>query len=220
MLETMAHFFNSRLAEYEAHQLCAIEGARSFYPFTAAQLPRQERAEILDLGCGTGLELEAYYAVNPTAHVTGIDLAGDLLRVLERKFPRAFITVVEGSYFSVPLGEGRYDAAESVESLHHFTQAEKIPLYKSVRRALRPNGFFLLTDYFAATAEEENAMRQAFLREKAALCLPDGEYYHYDTPLTLEHECQALTAAGFSAVECLGQWGSTATLKAWNHAGL
>ena len=35
----------------------------------------QENAEVLDLGCGTGLELDFYFKCNPTAKVTGIDLA-------------------------------------------------------------------------------------------------------------------------------------------------
>ena len=59
MLEKMDLFFENRLKEYEEHMLSAIEGAREFYPFTAAQLPLEEGCEVLDLGCGTGLELDA-----------------------------------------------------------------------------------------------------------------------------------------------------------------
>ena len=36
MLEKMDLFFENRLKEYEEHMLSAIEGAREFYPFTAA----------------------------------------------------------------------------------------------------------------------------------------------------------------------------------------
>lgn len=39
-------------------------------------------------------------------------------------------------------------------------------------------------------------------------------FYHYDTPLTVAHETQALLAAGFSSVEVLKHWGATYTLKA------
>ena len=42
----------------------------------------------------------------------------------------------------------------------------------------------------------------------------DGEFYHYDTPLTVEHETQALLAAGFRRVEVLNHWGATYTLRA------
>ena len=54
MLEKMDEFFDSRLNGYEEHMLSAIEGAEEFYPFTAEQLPIEDGARVLDLGCGTG----------------------------------------------------------------------------------------------------------------------------------------------------------------------
>ena len=42
----------------------------------------------------------------------------------------------------------------------------------------------------------------------------DDEFYHYDTPLTVEHEKEALFTAGFSSVEVLNNWDATYTLKA------
>ena len=39
-------------------------------------------------------------------------------------------------------------------------------------------------------------------------------FYHYDTPLTVEHEKEALLAAGFTNVEKLNSWEVTHTLKA------
>ena len=41
-----------------------------------------------------------------------------------------------------------------------------------------------------------------------------GSICHYDTPLTPEHETEALLAAGFSSVEVLNRWEQTYTLKA------
>ena len=38
--------------------------------------------------------------------------------------------------------------------------------------------------------------------------------FPYDTPLTVEHEIQALREAGFSSVEILHRWGATVTLRA------
>lgn len=214
MLEKMGEFFDRRLDGYDAHQLNCIASARSFYPFTAECLPREPGCRVLDLGCGTGLELEAYFAANPTASVTGIDLAPGMLNALKAKFPGKELTLILGSYFSVPFGEDTFDAAVSVESLHHFTQAEKIPLYTKLRRALKPGGYFILTDYFALSDEEERHHRQELIRLKREQGIRDGEFYHYDTPLTVAHEVEALGAAGFSAVELLKNWGATYTLKA------
>ena len=213
MLEKMGAFFDARLEGYEAHQLTAIEGAELFYPFTAGLLPDGE-ANVLDLGCGTGLELDDYFARNSLARVTGIDLAPGMLAALRRKFPDRRLTLIEGSYFDVPLGEEAFDAAVSVESLHHFTRAEKTPLYRKVCKALKPGGTFILTDYFAATDEEEAFHRQELMRLKQEQGLSDSEFYHYDTPLTVAHETQALLDAGFAKVERMAQWTATVTLKA------
>ena len=214
MLEEMRAFFEARLEGYDAHMLENIQDARTFYPFTAACLPDASGCRVLDLGCGTGLELEYYFARNPSAQICGIDLSEKMLEALHHKFPGKALDLRTGSYFDLPFGEEIFDAAISVESLHHFTKEEKIPLYAKLKKALKPGGFFILTDYFSLSAEEERAHRQELLRLKAEQGLTDGQFYHYDTPVTAEHETEALLAAGFSTVEVLGQWGATVTLRA------
>lgn len=214
MLEEMGSFFDARLEGYEQHQLDTIEAAREFYPFTAQCLPQNAGARILDLGCGTGLELMETFRLNPSARVTGIDLAPGMLRELREKFPDKALELVCGSYFDVPFGVEKYDAAVSVESLHHFTQAEKIPLYTRLHAALKPGGAFILTDFFAPTDAIERERRAELLRLRREQHVEDGKFYHFDTPLTVPHELEALRAAGFSAAEILAQWGPTATIKA------
>jgi tRNA (cmo5U34)-methyltransferase len=214
MLEKMDAFFEARLNRYEEHQLTCIASAREFYPFTASCLPEASDSEILDLGCGTGLELGFYFETVPTAKVTGIDLAQGMLDALLKKFPDRSLTLIAGSYFDVPFAESAFDAAVSVESLHHFTKEEKIPLYAKVQRALKPGGFFILTDYFAGSDEEERSRRAELLRLKREQGIEDDAFYHFDTPLTVAHETEALLAAGFSSVTVLKSWGATYTLKA------
>ena len=214
MLEKMAAFFDARLDGYEEHMLTCIESAQEFYPFTAACLPQEPGSRVLDLGCGTGLELNEYYALNPNAEVTGIDLAPGMLDALRKKFPDKALELVQGSYFDVPFDEGSFDSVVSVESLHHFTKEEKIPLYTKLYRALKPGGYFILTDYFAPSEKEESLYRRELERLKAEQGIEDDEFYHYDTPLTVRHETEALLAAGFSSVEVLNRWAATHTLKA------
>lgn len=214
MLEKMDAFFEARLEDYDSHMLTDIEGAAEFYPFTVKALPSNPDARVLDLGCGTGLELEYYFASNPGAHVTGIDLSAGMLDALKEKFPDKALTLIQGSYFDLPLGEICFDAAVSVESLHHFTKEEKTGLYRKLHHALKDGGYFILTDYFAHEDAFEDFCRTELHRLKEKAGIADEEFYHYDTPLTLEHETQALLDAGFSRVTALKNWEATYTLKA------
>ena len=214
MLEKMAEFFENRLNGYDEHMMTGIEAADEFYPFTASLLPTAKGSRVLDLGCGTGLELEKYFPLCPSARVTGIDLSEAMLNALKKKFTDKDITLIVGSYFDVPLGENVFDAAVSVESLHHFTKDEKIPLYKKLHTALRANGYLILTDYFAATDDEEQTHRNNLNALKVEQGIRDDEFYHYDTPLTVQHETEALLEAGFASVQVLKFWGTTYTIKA------
>lgn len=151
---------------------------------------------------------------SPPAKITGIDLTESMLIALRNKFPEKDLTLVCGSYFDVPFGEKIFDAAVSVESLHHFTKEKKTPLYAKLHRALKDGGYFILTDYFALSEENEQTFHNELLRLKKEQGIDDNEFYHYDTPLTVEHETEALLEAGFSSVEVLNNWGATFTLKA------
>ena len=214
MLEKMGEFFDARLNGYEEHMLTCIESAPEFYPITADYLPKEAHAAVLDLGCGTGLELNEYFRMNPAAHITGIDLAPGMLKALQEKFPDKALDLHLGSYFDLPFGESCFDAAVSVESLHHFTQAEKLPLYKKLHNALKDGGYFILTDYFSLTEEEETSTRAELLRLKAEQGLAEDEFYHFDTPLTVDHEVEVLRDAGFASVDVLHAWGPTYLIKA------
>jgi tRNA (cmo5U34)-methyltransferase len=194
--------------------LTNIESADEFYPYTAKQLPTTENCHILDLGCGTGLELEEYFLLNPSARIMGIDLSQGMLSALKKKFADKDITLVCSSYFDVPFGVCSFDSAVSVESLHHFTKEEKVPLYTKLHRALKDGGYFVLTDYFSLSDEEEQMHRQNLIALKAEQGIDDDEFYHYDTPLTVKHETEALMEAGFSSVLVLKNWGATYIIKA------
>ena len=214
-LEKMGEFFDNRLDGYEDHQLNCIDSAKVFYTYTASQLPMTAGCNVLDLGCGTGLELNEYFKVNPLAIITGIDLASGMLKALQAKFPGKQLTLINDSYFKVPFGKNVYDAAVSVESLHHFTLKQKIPLYKKLHDSLKEGGYFILTDYMAENDEEEKKNFLELAQLKKEFGISDGEFYHYDTPLTRAHETEALLAGGFSKVEFLNKWQGTNVLKAY-----
>ena len=208
-LERMDDFFAARVEGYDDHMRANIEGSSEFYAYTASLLPKEPNSKVLDLGCGTGLELEEYFELNPCAEMTGIDLSEDMLNALKAKFPGKRLTLIHGSYFDVPLGDRIYDAAVSVESLHHFSAEMKFPLYKKLYASLKDHGVFVLTDYFAESEEREKEYFETLARLKREQGLSDDAFYHYDTPLLVNHEMDILRKAGFSDVRIMKKWGES-----------
>ena len=87
-------------------------------------------------------------------------------------------------------------------------------MYRKLHNALKESGYFILTDYFSLSEDEEVMHRQNLIVLKQDQGIEDNEFYHYDTPLTVEHEIEALLEAGFSSVKVLNNWGATYILKA------
>ncbi|MGN0479737.1 MAG: class I SAM-dependent methyltransferase [Hominenteromicrobium sp.] len=194
-LEEMDAFFTQRVHGYETHMLSHWSAD---YVRLADALPA-DTGRILDLGCGTGLELDEIFRRFPDMRVTGIDLTAAMLEKLREKHGSRALELICGSYFTEPF-PGPFDAVVSFESLHHFTAAEKLPLYKKVFDALKPGGVFLNCDYIACCGEVETLLRETCIRRRKQAGIPDSVFIHFDTPLTAEHELQVLRDAGFADV--------------------
>ena len=195
-LEEMGAFFTARISDYEKHMMLWRDGYRIF----AGLVPESAR-DILDLGCGTGLELDELFALRKDFSVTGIDLCAEMLKKLHDKHP-AVLTRCE-DYFEAELGENMYDCVITFESLHHFSTEKKLKLFKKVYRAMKPGGVYLEGDYLACCQEEEDLLFDFCCRKRAEQGIPEESYIHFDTPLTAEHELALLKQAGFSDVKWL-----------------
>lgn len=191
-LEEMSDFFTKRLYDYEEH----MSVWEKSYGIFAGLLPSECR-KILDLGCGTGLELDRIWKRNPELEVTGVDLCQSMLDKLAAKHSDKHFTAVCGDYFQYDLGRGKWDAVISFESLHHFLPERKKELYRKIYDSLKEGGIFLLGDYIADSDEEEELLRSVYLKRRKQSGIPDDRFVHFDIPLTLEHETEVLRGAGF-----------------------
>ena len=59
-------------------------------------------------------------------------------------------------------------------------------------------------DYIASSQALEELTFAECRRRRIWDNIPDDVFVHFDTPLTLEHEMQAMKDAGFSRVELVG----------------
>lgn len=194
--EEMGAFFDRRISDYEEH----MSAWREHYKRVAELLPHDIKT-LLDLGCGTGLELDRIFERFPALRVTGIDLSETMTAELLKKHGGRDVEIILDDYFLHDLGENRFDAAVSVESLHHFTAEKKAGLFAKICRALKPNGVYIECDYIASTPEIEELAFSECMRRRKRDNIPDGVFIHFDTPLTLEHELGAMLAGGFASAE-------------------
>lgn len=204
-LEAMSGFFDRRVDSYEDH----MRPWRAYYRWLGELIPAQAET-LLDLGCGTGLELDEIFRLHPDIRVTGIDLAPGMLARLREKHPERKLTLTVGDYLTVPLAPCAFDVAVAFETLHHFPPETKLGLFRRIFAALRPGGMLLEGDYIAESDEMETYLFQELARRRARQHVPEGTFVHFDTPLTLAHELSLLSQAGFTA-EVLGYRGEDNT---------
>ena len=212
-LEKMNEFFNLRSKSYDNHMLVDLE-LDAFYREIVKQIdPGKSDFKLLDLGCGTGIELERLFMKYPNMSATGIDLSAKMLEQLKVKYPDNNIQTVCGSYFDMPFDKG-YDIVLSTYSLHHWNKTEKLPLYKKIYDSVVNGGMFIEGDYTCKTVEQEQSFQVEFARLRLEENLQENEFYHFDIPLTAETQMKILRSVGFSCVRLIREWENTSIITA------
>jgi ubiquinone/menaquinone biosynthesis C-methylase UbiE len=135
-------------------------------------------ATVLDVGCGTGRLLHKAAACFPSARLTGIDAAADMVRVARAGLPEgAPVQIVEARAEQVPFPDGSFDLVLTTMSFHHW--ADQRTALRDLHRVLAPGGVFVLADLLATGP---------------AVLLRAGWWGRFNTPAGL---AQMLRGAGF-----------------------
>ncbi len=199
-LERMNEFFAARVDGYDEHMLNDVGGCKEGYIKMAQSLPYTVRT-LLDLGCGTGLELDEIFKLHPDVFVTGIDMTAAMLDRIKKKHPDKKLELICGDYFKVGFRKNGYDCCVSFQTMHHFGRAEKTALYRKIYSAITEGGCYIECDYMAPTQEVQDCLFAENARIRAEQGIADGEFYHFDTPFTVENQIEMLKDAGFNKIE-------------------
>jgi tRNA (cmo5U34)-methyltransferase len=202
-LEPMGTFFDNRADGYNS----VVTGIYDYEKFGGFFPKTDEAIQILDVGCGTGIELEYIWKQAPNAHITCLDLSRGMLDLLLSNHPgdHGRITVVEASYFDWEYPEKAFDIATSHATMHHFYPEEKIEVYRKILSALKPGGAYIEGDFIlgdALLAEQYRRRHEAITTGLSKTAKASGEY-HVDLPLALDVQIRMLQKAGFGLVEVL-----------------
>ncbi len=204
-MEEMKHFFDHRVDDYDEHMAAILEDYDNFYKNLASAIEKtNEPIEIMDLGAGTGIELEYIFKKAQNARITAVDLSQEMLKKMVTKYEKysSQIKTIAGSYLSLELMPCFFDYIIAVMSLHHLMPAKKISLYKKLREGLIPTGTFIEGDYIVSAEEEKRLLNEFHQYKKNNPLIEDGEY-HIDIPFSEETQIQALKDAGFDKVNVI-----------------
>lgn len=208
-IEEMGSFFNLRAEGYEKHMEDAINSFEEYYKLVSSTLEYTEEAiEILDLGCGTGLELEEIFRKAPNARVTCMDLSKEMLEILKEKYKNKLkqINIIIASYLEEDFGIKKYDYVFGIMTMHHFLYDEKLELYKKIKLALKDNGSYIEGDYVVSKYYEKK-----WLKQRVGLLKEQGDekikLYHIDIPFTLTTQRRLFKEAGFKSLHIIFEKG-------------
>ena len=104
--------------------------------------------EAADIGCGTGLLATELARQAPDLHITGVDLAAEMLAQAQEHAARmdvvGRVTFRLGNGNRLPFEDRALDLVVSTLSLHHW--ADPVGVFNEIARVLRPGGAFLIAD--------------------------------------------------------------------------
>lgn len=207
--EEMAAFFDLRADGYDAHMEETVASFEAFYRAVAGPIvPTLAPIRVLDIGCGTGLEIAEILERAPNARIVGIDLSGRMLDRLRARYAAQMgqIEIRQASYLTAPLEDRAYDYALAVMTLHHLLPRPKRALYERIRRALAPGGTYIEGDY-VVTGEKERMLLGRYEGMAAEAGGAENGSHHIDIPFSLETQRRLLGEAGFGQAEVIWQQG-------------
>jgi len=137
-----ADWFAAQYQQQSWQSSVFLYGRRQFERFfdrQVASLPAGAR--ILDVGCGTGVQLAQLKKAGFQVH--GVEPAEQMRSHAERVLPPG--TVLDGSVISLPYADNSFDFVYSIEVFRYLGAEDNLAGLKEVRRVLKPGGVFFGT---------------------------------------------------------------------------
>jgi phosphatidylethanolamine/phosphatidyl-N-methylethanolamine N-methyltransferase len=137
---------------YELSHFYDLIFRRVFYPRIAMvirSLNIEPGARVLELGVGTGLSLDAYPS---HCHVTGIDLAPDMLERAQDKINQngwRHITLEQGDALDLKFADNEFDYVMAFHVVSVVPDPQR--MMAEARRVCRPGGLITVINHFRST---------------------------------------------------------------------
>lgn len=197
-LEPMEAAWNRMAVDYSEHTDLAPTDPH--YMALAGFVEQSDlELSVLDLGSGQGYALDGILPRLPHARFTCMDISGEMLKELKQRlaFWKSRIELRKESYVDAEIGAECYDYVISAFTLHHLQESAKLTVFKKIYAALKEGGKYIELDGVASAAEEQ-ASQQEFLKHVAHLKGSDKGGWNFDLCRSINNEKIILESAGFS----------------------
>lgn len=111
---------------------------------TLRRLELHRGESLLDVGCGTGVLLEAISASVPDAKLAGVDPSPEMLELARNRLGEG-VLLKQSHAESLPFADQAFDVVVSTNAFHYFR--DPVGALKEMARVLRPNGLLAITDW-------------------------------------------------------------------------
>ena len=157
---------------------------------------------VLDVGCGTGVFLQALLQAQPSVEAVGVEPVPAMLAQAGRRL-RDSVILVRAWAADLPFPDAAFDAVVCNSAFHYFP--DPAAALTEMRRVLAPGGRLLLIDW-CADALGTRVMDSMLRLLRAA---------HYEKVYRSDELCRLLRAAGFAEPRAArftagGPWGMMA----------
>jgi len=120
---------------------------------------QNESADVLVVGCGTGMELKTFGDIMPNWSITGVDPSEEMIKLSKAKLDEYQlndrIMLHQGFVESLPEEE-KYDYATLIFVLRFIQDADdKKSLFRSIAKKLKPGAKFIIIDQYGDPGKVE-----------------------------------------------------------------
>ena len=170
-----ADHYDESVRESDEDNRYPFAGYREILNRVYQRVLEKDRAEVLDIGFGTGFLTSRLYQKG--CRIWGQDFSEKMLQLAREQMPGACLCQGDFSRgLAEPLLQHTYDFIIATYSLHHLSQEEKVKLIKTLKGLLSEQGEILIGDVAFATQDDLEKCRA----ESGDEWDPDEIYFVYE----------------------------------------
>lgn len=170
-------------------------GHRPLTEWTVELLGVRPADRVLDLGCGSGMAVQALSEIAAGGFVAGVDYSSTMVRQARRRNAAAVnagrAAILHADVAELPWADGTFDRLSAIETFYFWPQP--VICLQEARRVLKPGGWAAIT--MEMSKEEDPASHKA---------LDTATAYGFAIYGAAEM-VQLLHQAGFREVRCLSE---------------